>query len=129
MVYLQQDAFDQVDASTPPERQKESFELVRSLIQRDYPFKDKDQARRFFTQLTGLLKNLNYAAQGSPNYSKYREQIDELLKTLGRPAAPEPAPPASSSATSGHPEPLRCADFANWVPGGGRLHAPLAGLE
>jgi V/A-type H+-transporting ATPase subunit A len=101
MVYLQQDAFDPVDASTPLERQKESFELVRSLIQRDYPFKDKDEARRFFTQLTGLLKNLNYAAQGSPEYTAYRAQIDELVKTLGRPAAAPPSAVAQAAAAPG----------------------------
>ncbi len=85
MVYLQQDAFDQVDASTPQDRQKEAFELVRGLIQRDYPFKDREEARRFFTQLTGLVKNLNYAPQGSPEYTKYLTQIDELVKTLASP--------------------------------------------
>ncbi len=88
MVYLQQDAFDKVDASTPIERQKESFELVRDLVQRDYPFEDKEEAQRFFTQLTGLFKNLNYAASGSPEHAGYRAQIDELVKTLGRTPAP-----------------------------------------
>jgi V/A-type H+-transporting ATPase subunit A len=87
MVYLQQDAFDQVDASTPQDRQKEAFELVRGLIQRDYPFKDNDEVRKFFTQLTGFFKNLNYAPQGSPEYTTYRAQIDELVKTLGRTTA------------------------------------------
>jgi V/A-type H+-transporting ATPase subunit A len=96
MVYLQQDAFDAVDASTPQARQKESFELVRSLVQRDYPFRDKEEARRFFTQLTGLFKNLNYSAMGAPEYATYREQIDELVKTLGR--TPAAAPGAVSSA-------------------------------
>jgi len=84
MVYLQQDAFDQVDASTSQERQKETFELVRSLIQRDYPLKDKQEAQKFFTQLTGLLKNLNYAPQGSTEYTAYLAQIDKLVNTLGR---------------------------------------------
>ena len=32
MVYLQQDAFDSVDASAPLERQKESFDLVYGLV-------------------------------------------------------------------------------------------------
>ncbi|BDG01456.1 V-type ATP synthase subunit A [Anaeromyxobacter oryzae] len=96
MVYLQQDAFDKVDASTPQARQKEAFELVWSLVQRDYAFKDKEESRRFFTQLTGLLKNLNYAAAGSPEYASYRAQIDELVKTLGR--APAPAPVAGAPA-------------------------------
>src|SRR6516225_1643553 len=84
MVYLQQDAFDEVDASTTQERQKETFELVHRLIQRDYPFKDKEEARKFFTELTRLLKNLNYASRDSAEYVAYRAQIDELVKTLGR---------------------------------------------
>jgi V/A-type H+-transporting ATPase subunit A len=84
MVYLQQDAFDKVDASTTQERQKDTFELVRRLIQRDYPFKDKEEARKFFTELTRLLKNLNYASPGSSEYAAYMTQIDELVKTLGR---------------------------------------------
>jgi V/A-type H+-transporting ATPase subunit A len=97
MVYLQQDAFDAVDASTPQARQLETFELVRTLVQRDYPFDGKDEVRRFFTQLTGLLKNLNYAPAGAPEYGTYRSRIDELVKTLGRPAA-EPAAPVTAAA-------------------------------
>ena len=88
MAYLQQDAYDPVDVSVPLERQKEVFTLVRGLIQRDYPFKGKDEARSFFTQLTGLLKNLNYAPRDSQDYTAYQAQIDELVHTLGRaPAA------------------------------------------
>jgi V/A-type H+/Na+-transporting ATPase subunit A len=88
MVYLQQDAYDPVDVSVPLERQQEMFTLVRGLIQRDYPFKGKDEARSFFTQLTGLLKNLNYAPRDSQDYTAYQAQIDDLVHTLGRaPAA------------------------------------------
>jgi V/A-type H+-transporting ATPase subunit A len=84
MVYLQQDAYDPVDVSVPLERQQEVFTLVRGLIQRDYPFKGKDEARSFFTQLTGLLKNLNYAPRDSQDYTAYQAQIDALVHTLGR---------------------------------------------
>ena len=87
MVYLQQDAFDKVDASTPQARQKDAFERVRVLVQRDYPFHDKEEARRFFTQLTGLMKNLNYAETGSPEHAAFAAQIEELVRTLGRPQA------------------------------------------
>jgi V/A-type H+-transporting ATPase subunit A len=94
MVYLQQDAFDEVDASTSQQRQKDTFELVHRLIQRDYPFKDKEEARKFFTELTRLLKNLNYASQGSTEYVAYLTQIDDLVKTLGRtPTATTKTPP------------------------------------
>ena len=84
MVYLQQDAYDKVDVSVSLERQKETFALVRGLIQRDYPFSNKEEARGFFRQLTGLLKNLNYTARNAPEYAGYLAQIDELVKTLGR---------------------------------------------
>ena len=84
MAYLQQDAYDPVDVSVPLERQQEMFTLVRGLIQRDYPFKGKDEARSFFTQLTGLLKNLNYAPRDAQDYTAYQAQIDELVHTLGR---------------------------------------------
>jgi V/A-type H+/Na+-transporting ATPase subunit A len=90
MVYLQQDAYDKVDVSVPLERQKEFLALVRGLIQRDYPFADKEEVHRFFTQLTGLLKNLNYTPRDAKEYTEYLAQIDDLVKTLGRAPAAMP---------------------------------------
>src|SRR5216684_8029690 len=90
MVYLQQDAYDKVDVSVPLDRQKESFTRLRRLIQQDYPFADKEEAHRFFTQLTSLLKNLNYTARNAPEYTTYLAQIDELVQTLGRASAARP---------------------------------------
>jgi V/A-type H+-transporting ATPase subunit A len=92
MVYLQQDAFDPVDVSVPTERQKESFLLIKRLIERSYRFADKDQARNFFTSLTGLYKNLNYSPAGSDDYRKYLGEIEELERqgvsgTISAPAA------------------------------------------
>jgi V/A-type H+-transporting ATPase subunit A len=78
MVYLQQDAFDSVDVSTPVERQKESFQLIQRLVKRDFPFRDKDAIRDFFTHLTGLYKNLNYAEWNSSQYHDLHRQIEEL---------------------------------------------------
>jgi V/A-type H+-transporting ATPase subunit A len=78
MVYLQQDAFDDVDASMPLERQKKSFALVCDLINRPYKFTDNRAARDYFTRLTGLYKNLNYSREDSPAYSDYLKQIREL---------------------------------------------------
>ena len=80
MVYLQQDAFDPVDVSVSTERQKETFLRIKRLIDRDYPFTDKDAARGYFTRLTGLGKNLNYAPSGSKEYEDLVAQIDALEK-------------------------------------------------
>jgi V/A-type H+-transporting ATPase subunit A len=80
MVYLQQDAFDEVDVSMPRHRQLESFNLLKSIVERDYHFESKDKARDFFTQITSLYKNLNYSPHNSPDYHNYENKIRELLK-------------------------------------------------
>ncbi len=78
MVYLQQDAFDKVDVTVPIERQRASFLLCKRLIDRDYPFESNNDVRDYFTRLTGLFKNLNYAVWGSEEYDKYVDQIGKL---------------------------------------------------
>ncbi|PLX49815.1 MAG: V-type ATP synthase subunit A [Desulfobulbaceae bacterium] len=79
MVYLQQDAFDEVDVSTPAARQQKSIQRLQEIIAADFQFSDKDQVRDFFTRLTDLLKNLNYSVQDSQDYDKYVQQLDELV--------------------------------------------------
>jgi V/A-type H+-transporting ATPase subunit A len=79
MVYLQQDAFDPVDVSTPTQRQKESLLLVDRIVQHEAFVEDKEQARAYFTRLTGLFKNLNYSEPGSKEFIHYRAQIEEFL--------------------------------------------------
>ncbi|MBX3423226.1 MAG: V-type ATP synthase subunit A [Pirellulaceae bacterium] len=81
MVFLQQDAFDKVDVTVSPARQKEMFLLCKRLIDRHYQFRDKPQVLDFFTKLTGLFKNLNYSASDSADYRKYHSQIEELERT------------------------------------------------
>jgi len=79
MVYLQQDAFDEVDARMPRARQLASFRLLKHIIDTEYDFKDKDEAREFFIKLTGLYKNWNYSPQESPEFERYRKEIEALV--------------------------------------------------
>ncbi|MCK6512596.1 V-type ATP synthase subunit A [Myxococcota bacterium] len=74
-VYLQQDAFDAVDASVSLERQKRTLALIMRFIDKDYPFEEKQQIADFFTRLTGLFKNLNYAREGSSDEQEITAQI------------------------------------------------------
>jgi V/A-type H+-transporting ATPase subunit A len=80
MVYLQQDAFDEVDACMPRARQQDSFSLLKRLIDDEYQFQSKDEARSFFTQLTGLYKNWNYSHSDSPEFERYRGEILKLAE-------------------------------------------------
>jgi V/A-type H+-transporting ATPase subunit A len=91
MVYLQQDAFDAVDSATPLERQSEVFRLLYELVTADYRFDDKDQARDFFTRITGLFRNLNYAKTSMPEYPQYRDQIRALSDRYRAAAVGAPA--------------------------------------
>jgi V/A-type H+-transporting ATPase subunit A len=79
MVYLQQDAFDPVDASVSRERQAESFRFLKSIIDQPYDFGDRNAARQFFTQLTGLYRNWNYSVPDSVEYGRYRREIGALV--------------------------------------------------
>ncbi|MDH4042708.1 MAG: V-type ATP synthase subunit A, partial [Gammaproteobacteria bacterium] len=78
MVYLQQDAFDQVDASMSRQRQAESFRFLKGLIDNNYDFTDREGAREFFTRITSLYKNWNYSAPGTAGYERYRDEIGTL---------------------------------------------------
>jgi V/A-type H+-transporting ATPase subunit A len=77
MAYLQQDAFDDVDACMPRERQLDSLRLIKSFVDRDYSFSDRNSARDFFTKVIGLYKNWNYSPPGSPDYQRYRQELEQ----------------------------------------------------
>ena len=79
MVFLQQDAYDPVDASMPLERQKRSFELAKEIIEAEYAIDDRDEARDFFTHLISRYKNLNYSPDDSAEYTRYLKEIRELV--------------------------------------------------
>lgn len=76
MVFLQQDAFDEVDASVALDRQKFSFALVYELVCSDYKFESQKEVLAYFTKLTGLFKNYNYTAENSPEYGDLLREIE-----------------------------------------------------
>lgn len=82
MVYLQQDAYDPIDISMPRERQMESFNLLKSLVEKTYQFEDKEKSREFFTKITSYYKNLNYSAYNSAEYQDYKSKITQLVNEV-----------------------------------------------
>ncbi|WP_171170516.1 V-type ATP synthase subunit A [Ruegeria sp. HKCCA0370] len=80
MVYLQQDAFDTVDATVPLERQIKTFKLVYDVTQSKAVFSDKAEVRQVFTQLAGLMKNFHYAAENTPEYKSIWQKIENLCR-------------------------------------------------
>ena len=82
MIYLQQDAFDEVDVAVPLGRQKEIFTLILKLVRADYQFNDQNGARDYFIRMTGLFKNLNYAVWRSAEYVALMEKIETLFLSV-----------------------------------------------
>jgi V/A-type H+-transporting ATPase subunit A len=78
-VYLQQNAFDPVDAYNTMERQVYSFSKVTEVLKKDIQAKDKDEARNIFFRLTSLFKNWNSSQWESEEFKQYEQQINEFL--------------------------------------------------
>ncbi|MFH1797985.1 MAG: V-type ATP synthase subunit A [Candidatus Omnitrophota bacterium] len=78
-VYLQQNAFDEVDAATPAERQKYVFAKILEVLKKEFSFEDKSAARKFFYTLRHNFIDWNYKKTGTEEFKKHEEKIDELL--------------------------------------------------
>ncbi len=83
--YLQQNAFDKVDAATPAERQEFVFDKILEVLKLKFDFDDKDQARRTFVDVSDLFRNWNYVATDSEEYKKILAVIDAFVEKKGSP--------------------------------------------
>jgi len=59
--YLQQNAFDAVDAATSIDRQRFVFDKILEILEADFTFKDKDEARHALKKISSMFINWNYA--------------------------------------------------------------------
>jgi V/A-type H+-transporting ATPase subunit A len=78
-VYLQQNAFDPVDAYNTMERQVYSFSKITEVLKKDIKAKDKDDARNIFFRLTSVFRNWNSAEWKGEAFNQYEQQINEFL--------------------------------------------------
>ncbi|MCB1165009.1 MAG: V-type ATP synthase subunit A [Leptospiraceae bacterium] len=86
-VVLQQDAFDDIDANTPLERQKYMLNLVMEICARHFRFGHYEEVGGFFKNAINLLKQMNYSEFDSDSFKKYRKELDELLDSSAAKAA------------------------------------------
>lgn len=78
-VYLQQNAFDEVDAACGAERQKYVFDKMNGILKTKMEFEGKDQARSFFHKLTQASKDWNLMKQDSDEFKAQEERIDKMI--------------------------------------------------
>ena len=78
-ILLQQDAFDEVDAVTPLERQESIVNKVMQICEIDYKFDNFLDVVDYFKKLINLCKQWNYSEYKSEQYYDFERQIDEFL--------------------------------------------------
>jgi len=79
-VYLQQNAFNEVDAATPAERQCEMFDAVEKVMLGDYPFTEKSAARKFFQGVIQAFIDWNQTPADVPEYAARRDAIVKMAE-------------------------------------------------
>ena len=82
--FLQQDAFDAIDALCPMERQKFMLNLVLDICKMEFTFEDYEKCRDFFKQAINILRQMNYSEFDSDNFNKYRSELTKLLQQNGK---------------------------------------------
>ena len=80
-VYLQQNGYDKVDASTPRQRQEYVFGKVADVLAAEFVLETKEQIRHVFYQLRQMFIDWNYCAWDSPEFKDQETKINGFLKT------------------------------------------------
>ena len=77
--YLQQDAYHEVDAATPADRQKYVFGRIAKILRTKMAFENKDAARRFFQRLTQAFKDWNREAMTAPGFKEIESRVEKMV--------------------------------------------------
>ncbi|MBQ5705790.1 MAG: V-type ATP synthase subunit A, partial [Bacteroidaceae bacterium] len=80
-VVLQQDAFDEIDAVTPLERQEQILNLVMDICHTKFKFENFLEVTEFFKKVINLCKQMNYSEYKSDKFNDYIAQLQELIAT------------------------------------------------
>ncbi len=78
-VYLQQNAFHDVDAATPVDRQRHVFGFISRLLKTKLKFADQEAARGFFQTLTQATRDWNQIAFETDEFKKQEEQLTHQI--------------------------------------------------
>ena len=77
--FLQQDAFDSIDALCPIERQKFMLDIILDICDKTFEFDNFEECRNFFKDLINTLRQMNYTEFQSPKFHDYEQQLKKHL--------------------------------------------------
>ena len=79
-VILQQDAFDEIDAVTPMERQEEILNMVIDICHTEFEFDNFNEVMDYFKKMINICKQMNYSKFKSEEYDNFYKQLQELIE-------------------------------------------------
>ena len=85
-VYLQQNAFSEIDASTPVTRQKTMFDVVEKALLGKYRFEDKAATRKFFMDLQQTFIDWNDKPADTPEFAEFKGRLEQMIATASQPS-------------------------------------------
>lgn len=78
-VILQQDAFDEVDAVTPMERQEVILNMVMDICHTEFEFDNFSEVMDYFKKIINVCKQMNYSIFKSDGYEELKGQLAALV--------------------------------------------------
>lgn len=78
-VFLQQNAFDQVDAAPDLLRISTSLKLAKKIVAHRFDFKDKSDVQDTLLKLSALYRELNLTGQNTAEYESLLSEISAIL--------------------------------------------------
>jgi V/A-type H+-transporting ATPase subunit A len=83
-VYLQQDAFDEVDGATSADRQRHVFARLHDILETEMDFSDKNEARAFFQRLIQATRDWNRAAMDTDEFAELESKVRGMVSEAAR---------------------------------------------
>jgi V/A-type H+-transporting ATPase subunit A len=78
-VILQQDAFDDIDAATPLNRQLYMLRKVMDICHADYKFEIFGEVGNYFKRIINQLRQMNYSEYESDKFNKFQKELDTII--------------------------------------------------
>ena len=83
-VFLQQDAFDAVDALCPLERQRYMLDKLLGICDMSFEFDDYEKCGAFFKETINILRQMNYSEFKSDKFKQYEAELSKKLEENGK---------------------------------------------
>jgi len=82
--FLQQDAFDDIDALSPLERQRYMLNLILGICDKKFIFEKYEECSAFFKEVINLLRQMNYSEFKGEKFNGYEAELNQKLESNGK---------------------------------------------